>query len=540
MSVQNSIGLAISPSTALWLLVMLNAGAATATSSDFPLQDKTPQVTLSTQPEALHKTTVLAELASATAATGNVEQALQLFDAALQIAQTIENSPKFKIQTLCAIAVKLAESGQRQRALQVFTQAVKLTEKKVEYFDQDEALRDIVIQVAQVGEQEQALQLTQKIASGYRQAEALNRIAVTLAEAGKLEQAKQTLFKALDSARGITGDYVYESNGSCGNYKFEVMSEIAGNLALVEQLKTALEVAQEIYGCSSASQDYRADYQAWAFLGIIRHLTNVGEIMQTLEAAKPVSDDIEKSIILPGVAVELAKIGEVNLALQVTKTLDDLHFEPETLYKDFALRDIATGLLAVGQVEAALQVANSISDEGIKKFVLALAKVGQLEESLRVAQTIKDSYLKADAFKGIVAYLAQRGQFEQAFLVVQSMESSSSKAELLATIVPKLTKIVQVEQALQITQTLEAWKYTPLAKIALKLVELGQTEGTLNLGQTSEGQHTPEVSTDIANKLANQNIEQALSLARSIEDKALKAETMAGIAAQLIKSEVRK
>src|SRR5919199_1487087 len=124
MSVQNSIGLAISPSTALWLLVMLNAGAATATSSDFPFQDKKPQVMLSTQPEALHKTTVLAELASATAATGNVEQALQ-----------------------------------------VFTQAVKLTEKKVEYFDQDEALRDIVIQVAQVGEHEQALQLTQKIAS---------------------------------------------------------------------------------------------------------------------------------------------------------------------------------------------------------------------------------------------------------------------------------------------------------------------------------------------------------------------------------------
>lgn len=586
--------LAIFPSTALWLLLMLNSCAATTTVWGTSPGEKTLNLAVSNQSDQLHKAEVLAQLASAAAATGNVKQAQEIFDKALQAAQTIDNQ-SLKVKTISAIAVKLAEAGQTQRALQVFDQAVNLAEKRVEYYDKDEALRDIVVQVAQVGEQQRALQWAQKIASGYRKAEALNGIAAAEAAGGKLEQAKGTLLKALESARGVTGDYAYESNGSCANYKFEAMSQIAGNLAVVEQLKTALQVAQSISGCVSAAGESRQDYQAWAFLGILGHLTKVSQVTQTLEAAKPIANNhLEKAEILSAIGVKLAKMGESQLALQVAKTLgDEIQLGtslPEVGAKDKALRDIATELLAVGQTEAALQVAQSIPDEKVKGLALAdvaqqLAKAGQVERALQMANSISDGEGKAlglmaiaselnaagqllrsqqllsqlplptipdpnvfgayQPLRRIAAALAKIGQFDQALQVAETIKEPTkdkyTKSEALADIAKYLAESGKLEQAFQVAQTIETSnsKAETLATIIPKLTEISQVEQALQVTQTIQvdgWKDTPLAQ--IAPKLVELGqTERGIKIAQTLREESTKNEVLANIADQLAKSQ---
>ncbi|MFB2924050.1 hypothetical protein [Aerosakkonema funiforme] len=94
-------------------------------------------------------------------AAGNEQLGLQLFDRAVQVAETIEERST-KIEALSNIAIKLAEVGQTQKARQLFDRAVQLTKKTDENFtlyQQDPALRDVAIKFAQAGFTERGLQL---------------------------------------------------------------------------------------------------------------------------------------------------------------------------------------------------------------------------------------------------------------------------------------------------------------------------------------------------------------------------------------------
>jgi len=242
----------IFPPIALSLMLLLGSGGtasavATATQAT-PSRSVTPS-----------QAELLADLAVKLASSGNIEQALPLFERAVQVAEAIPNQDS-KIKALSAIALKLAEVGQTQRSEQLFDRAVQLTKQTSPDFDlytQGPALRDVIIQIAQAGQTERALQLSKTLSSNFLKAQALNEIAVSLANKGQQQQAKQVLLEALQFARGITGDYAYESNGSCGNDKFEVLSKIAGNLSLLSQLDTAIQVAGSVSGCNCDRKPYK-------------------------------------------------------------------------------------------------------------------------------------------------------------------------------------------------------------------------------------------------------------------------------------------
>ncbi len=491
------------------------------------------------------------------AATGNAALSLQLFNRAVKIAQTIEDTSS-KIDVLSTIALKLAQSGQTQKSKELFEQVVQLTKRrnKDSLYEQDPALRNVVIKIAQAGFTQRALQLTKTISAKYYQAEALNAIAPILAAKGQVEPAKKILLEALQKARGITGDYAYESNGSCSNYKFEVMSKIATNLSSFAQFERALQLAKSIENCSSASGESTQDYQTWAFLGILANSANLAQVKQTWTTAQTVKD----AEVWSKIAVKLVELGETNLALSVASKISNeipsvTKIDSGSALRNFGLKEtalsnIAIKLAEVGQFEPALQVAEKIYElteeeqkeneypigrgrPSTKMLTLVevsrqLAKAKQIESGLKIANSIGNEEGKAKAIIAIAQELQKMGQGLQAQkfldqnlrLPEMPQDNDSQANQLIIDIAGALVPAGQVEKALQIAQSFKNYREEALTQISNQLVEIGQVDRALPIAKTLT---FPGLKDQAFNAIASKFIElgqvdRALQVAQLLED----------------------
>ncbi|MBD3561679.1 hypothetical protein H6S82_22950 [Planktothrix sp. FACHB-1355] len=517
--------------------------------------------------ETAHNPAIIAEnltMLGREIAAGNEQLGLQLFDRAVQVAETIEDRST-KIEALSNIAIKLAEVGQTQKARQLLDRAVQLTRKTDENFtlyQQDPALRDVAIKVAQAGFTERALQLTQTLASNTRKAEALNAIASILAEKGELETARKILLQALQKARGITGDYAYESNGSCGNEKFEILAKIAGNLSLLSQFDTALQVAKSVTGCSSATGESGENYQAWAYLGILAHMANANQVKQAWASSQNIQNDVEKAEVWSAIAVKLAGMNEVNLARSIaaqisekiptTTKIDSGSALRELGVKEKALRNIAVKLAEVGQFDAAKQVAETIHEltpaeiaanqdfnlgnqarEKAFTFVeiaRQLAKAKQIEPALQIVNSIENGEIKALGIIAIAQELHTAGQAPQAEnLLSQNLQLPAisnpddfAVNQSIIRIAEALVKAGQIERSLQIAESLKKddSKQEALTNIAVQLAEIGQVDRALQIANTLSLLGLKESAlTKIASKyLEIGQLDRAVQVAQSLEE----------------------
>jgi tetratricopeptide (TPR) repeat protein len=530
----------IFPPLALSLMLLLGSGgtaSAVATASQAtPSRSVTP-----------NQVELLADLAVKLATSGNIEQALPLFERAVQVAEAIPNQDS-KIKALSAIALKLAEVGQTQRSEQLFDRAVQLTKQTSAEFDlysQGPALRDVIIQIAQAGQTERALQLSKTLASNFLKAQALNEIAVSLANKGQQQQAKQVLLEALQFAKGITGDYAYESNGSCGNEKFEVLSKIAGNLSLLSQLETALQVAGSVSGCSSAAGESHQDYQAWAYLGILSHLAKVDQVKQTWKSAQTIESPLEQAIAWSAIALKLVDMGETPLALSVARKVTEIRppkeYTSEWTQQNFqtkegALRDIAIKLAQKQQFETAMQVV-----QGMTQSPQQASGSTQGIDDLFPRPSIKDVTLREIAHQ-----LALAGQVSQAVQMANGIPDTEAKALAVIAIARVLQKTGQETQASQLLQDLslpptptkpnDYQGYQPRSRIAAALVTVGQTNRAIQMAQSIQDDSVKESTlTDIATQLANiGQVEPALKLANTLTFEGSRATVFNKVAAKLV------
>ncbi|HAX79899.1 MAG TPA: hypothetical protein DCY88_29710 [Cyanobacteria bacterium UBA11372] len=462
----------------------------------------------------------LPDLATEIAATGNLELASQLFARAVQVAETIEDKAT-KINALSAIAIKLGEVGQTQKANLIFDRAIQVSKQTDDNFTlyyQEPARRDIAIAMAKAGIIQRALQFIETINSDFRQAEALNAIAPILAENGETEQARQILLKALSKARGITGDYAYEANGSCGNDKFEVLSKIAANLSLLNQFDTALEVAKSVTGCSSANGDSSEDYQAWAYLGILANMANAEQVKPTWIGSQTMQNGSEKMPVWSQIGQKLAAMGEVDLALTVAEKISQ-EFQTVTAInsgldlrefgeKERSLSRIAIELAKKQQFETALKIAQTIQEltpeqeAAVKQFNLQTqpsikaltlgeiareyAKIGKIEPALQLVNSIGNQEGKALGIIAIAQGLQTTGQAAQADkLLSQNLQPPAipptdnfEANQSISRIAVALVTVGKVDQALQIAQSIknDTTKEQAIANIASQLSEMGQME----------------------------------------------------------------
>ncbi len=468
-----------------------------------------------------NKAGLVAELAFQVAAASQSESAQQLFERALQIAQAIPpdefgGGEEQKIGVLSAIAVQLAKAGQTKRAQEVFAQAEKLVREKLSIWEQDSELSNIAIKLAEAGLTEKALQVAKTLSQDYLRAEALNGIASQLAEVGELNRAKQILSDALKIAQTISRESGYESNGFCAIYKYQALTAIAQNLALVNEVQTALDITKTVSSCSSASGEGGTRYQQDGLLGIVSYLMKGRELMQTQAVAQTLADQADKNRVLYAIAVKLAEVGEAKLAQQTAQSISDAQIKelallsaasfsvktPDqeqaqqllsqaqtiaTTSQSFLLGEtlshVAVNLVAVGQTEKALQLAQMESNnsyippEVLKDVAVKLAAIAQFEQALQLVETFKDDRLKGMTLSDVVAQLKDVPSVNRALQIANIIEfkdysdSDYQKGEMLLNIAKKLAELKQNDLAQQVAQSIknDSWKAQALATVAAQL-----------------------------------------------------------------------
>lgn len=476
----------------------------------------------------------LAALGTQVAASPNPQPAEALFERALQIAETIQPLTE-RSQALLTIARKLREANQTSRSQQLIERVIQLalahaSERATDEYGKERQQEDLAIisaQLAEAGQVERALQFVRtKISLKLRKGQALNKIAVAIAHQGKTQQARELLSEAVRSVKGDTEDYAYESNGSCGNEKFAVFSDIAKSLSLVSELDQALQVAETIWGCNSASGDSAQYYQAWAYLGILSNLRTVGQLQQTWNSAKRMpqapnvsGDPVERLMTWHELAEKLIDLGEIPLALSITTELSTL-----SRIKDDTRMSIYPQLLV------------EMGQENLQKIALKLAKNRQFEAALQVTQLLAGAPARQDiARKEIAAQLAHTRQLDKALQVASSVSDATIKTRTKLAIVERLQKIGLTAQADALFEKLIP-ALTP--ESAPELVAIGQRDRALNLIARLDGQS--DAQTQILVETAMQfvelkQVEPALQLSLKLKEDRNRHPLLLAIAAQQVK-----
>lgn len=508
------MNLSIQLKIVLWLILILSHNLLAAKSATATI--------LSQNLLSDRLSNTLADFAVELAATDNSQQALQLFDRAVELALAL-NEPTDKVTALSAIAGKMSEVGERDRAFQLLERAVKFipeedyvglsaiavdiakvdkTERSLQLFDRalqlhqtfakqqdpsqdpyytEQNLVPVVANIAKAGQTERALQVTQTISSPLRKAEALNEIATTLIDTGKLEEAKQILFKALEIAEQINDTiYAYEANGSCGNEKFALLSKIGTNLSVLAQLDRALKIATHISNCSSANGEYTENYQIWTFTGILSHLTSVEQAKQTWSS----SSNVSNSQIQSAIALKLIEMGETDLALNIAEKIDaqvpsgtDFNYPFFSGAKEDELINIAFKLAQVGEIDLSEKIVEKIY-EPLKKEVKALIGIPIAAKLDRENKTEEATALLSQSLQLPQILPDPKRDFDDYNLY--------KTRDIRRQIAVELSKIGRVDRGLEIVQTIkdnEYWQQDVLAKMTLALAQKGEVERALEIVQ---------------------------------------------------------
>jgi tetratricopeptide (TPR) repeat protein len=508
-------------------------------------------VNLESSSQALSQS--LTELGIQVATSPNPKPAKALLERAIQIAETIQPLTQ-RSQALLTIARRLREVNQSSKSHQLIERVIQLaldraSEPVQNEYDKDRQQEDLAIisaQLAEAGQVDRALQFVRtKISLKLRKGQALNRIAVAIAHQGKTQQARELLSEAVRSVKSETGDYAYESNGSCGNEKFAIFSEIAKSLSLVSELDQALQVAETIWGCNSASGDSAQYYQAWAYLGILSNLRTVEQLQQAWNSAKRMpqapnvsGDPAERLITWHEIAEKLIDLGEIPLALSITTQLSTLskikddtrmYSYPEFLVETGQenLQKIALKLAQKQQFEAALQVtqllanASARQDIARKEIASQLAYTRQLDKALQVANSISDATIKTRTKLAIVENLQKVGLTTQANALFEKLILS-----LTPESAPELVAIGQRDRALNLIAKLDEQSDAQaqiLVETAMKFVELKQLEPALKLSSRlkEDRNRHPLLLAIAAQQVKLEQLDQALELALSLKNSGL-------------------
>ncbi len=551
----------IIPSLALLILVLLGETTIAAKTvntkiSELSNSKNEAQINL-TLKNTNNQIELISNIALELTDSGNSQDALKLFDRAVQIAQKI-SYPKEKILVLSDIAVKLGQAGQKKQSLEIFDQVSKLANKTSEDFseyDKEEVLREITIKKAQGGFIDKALESGKKLPSNLLKAQVFNEISLVLMERGQRKEANIVLQQALEYVKKITDkdNYYYESNGSCANYKHEVLSKIATNLSLQAQLDKALQVAKGITGCFSANGESTQDYQAWAFLGILNNLRKLEAVRETWNATQKMQASHEKATVWSAIAVKMADLGETEFALSIGKKLaveipsiteaNSGSSIGEFFTRENSLADIGIKLAQKQKFDAAMEIAQTMTANNSKlvgilrdyfpspspktMVLVEIAKnqaaAGKVAQALELANTIPDSTSKTVAQIAIAHQLQKSGQQTQATQILQNLSLPKSPAkpdefsayESHRQIAIALVKAKQLEMAIKLTNSIEkkSEKESILNDIANELANLGQIQQALNLVKSIE---SPGYKTTLNNKIAIKLLETG-KLEQSLE-----------------------
>ncbi|MEA5471086.1 hypothetical protein [Spirulina sp. 06S082] len=470
----------------------------------------------------------LTEFGIILAETGAKEEASQLFDRALEIAEASEERGD-KIEAIAYIANRLAKAGFNDRAEIVFTRALELSKQKTDDNNQkpeefyshyygDLFLRNVLIEMARSPYRDRALAEAKNITSPLARAEVFNEVATGLIADNELESARKLLLEAVGVAKTEKEYLSYEANGSCDNLEYALFAKIADNLSQVAELQSALKLAQGVRGCYAASslelpfQWYQAD----AFTSIIENLEEITAIRETWKSSQRISDDFEIVKVWGEIAKKLVKIEEYDFAVSIARRLtdpsrfnaDEMGIGGETFLslQQNLLLDIALAFVEKGEVKQGRRIVQFISKP--RQMVLnVFLEIAIAKKNYREGRT----EIASEQLLDLVSVIEEE----------RDREDFENNLNLQGEIALALASIGNKESAIQTAQTIkdEYWRSQTLTNIIINFAEQGAIEEALQLVPSIEeefGQASALIGI-LGNMTENKQLEEVLKIAENLE-----------------------
>jgi len=520
----------------------------------------------------------LAVLASALTDAGETKQAESILEQALDVAQTI-SSNSLLAEALSHMGSVVAESDGMEKATPLFERALKAAEWSSNDKLRAKAFSEIADALAATENLKKArsvlrkaLTIAQSIENSPLKAKRLCRIAKISVYTGNPHQAYSIFRETLS---------VIESTNSKPLREVELLSKLAYNLSSSTDFSQHTALLEETFNLAQSVEN--ADYRATALTCIAGAFARIDEIEQARSILADVPDS-EASFIVGAfgrpsdngtppivTAQTLASVGKLELALNIIQMIGS------GKSRDRARNHVATVTANVLSPEQALEVAQSTETEeyrtkGLTSVICACADTwdfSRLRSAFEKLFATPASYglnsHRSYFIVNITRDLAQNGNLEQAQEVFSAAEFRDNSNQL-TRLAQYLADSISFDRSRSLYDKIiaSAWSVdddnrralvlTGIAKALARSGEVEQVRPLLNdvleiaaqLRYKSElytwhfEQTIPKTLRLLAQTadLENQypTFEKALSTARSIDDRSLKAEALSETASAIART----
>ena len=353
---------------------------------------------------------------------------------AFQVTEGIEE-PFAKGRALIGIVKKFAQDEQQDKKSEILSQTFQVAEKIKDINEKSEILKALVIQYAEVGQNEKARRIIEMIEYKPDKTEAVIVMADKYSKAGQNEQATQILWQNFKEAREI-GD---------SSQKCEILGRLAiksieiGQDGLVSQIIDKLvDVLSQTKLAGMLTFEGTANLKAYsALVDIVAKYAEMGMYEKAITITERL--DNSKTWAFKEIVVKYAKNGKFKQALQMADTIND------AFYKSSALVEVANIYAKVGQKYKASQVLSqatkvcgsldnrcNLRNDVLIEIIGAYLDIGQYEKALSAAEmmdTYNDNYRNFEKLTDISAKYAERGQYKEALQIVKMMRKGSSQGK---------------------------------------------------------------------------------------------------------------
>jgi hypothetical protein len=426
---------------------------------------------------------------------------------------------------------------------------------------------------------QQALEIESGISNDYQRTIAIVKISSELLKQGSRERALLMIKKALSLTLVNGNERVKISSLMIISKEFAKYGEISeakycaiaiGNEK--RMLKALVVISSELYN-----------------LGLYVESSEI--IQEALELALGLDNSINMEMELEDLSIELARQGQLNLAMSSVRSFcnnDSMRRALIKIYPYFAVRglekevhdcilemsfgyDKSKTLLSIAEFQierknlfAVIEILNialialNLKEDNVFKC-LALGfvskeffRIGKLieannlkKESLQVAKVIRDRYSRNSILINLSTAFAQQGNFPEAYEFSNEIKSVTTEGNrAYESIIFEIAKHGKFDEALEGVKRIKSnvWRSRLLILISSEFAKQGFSSEALNLrreslayaGKAKTAHSTNFINGLISQELASQgHIEEALSIARVIGDELQKCEVLCSISTEL-------
>lgn len=456
-------------------------------------------------------------------------------DRALQLTQKLP-SPLSQAEVLNGIATALIAAGKPELAKAPLERALEITSKiadddiRYTYLSNGSCGNEKFALLVRIGDNltllgqiDRALKIATKIygctsANGESSSDyQLAAFTGILKHLANKEQLKQTW----NSAKTV------KSNSEKG----QIWSAIALKLIYMGETDLAFNITEKIAAEVTSGTTLYPPFiggKEEELIKIAFKFAEVGEsersqkVVERLE--EPIKSQVKALIAIPiaGKLYQQNKPEQADTLLSQSLQLPQIDLDPNRVYDDYNLtktRDIreqiAIELAKIGQIERALQIRQTINEElwqqyVLKQIILVLVEKGEVQIAFQIAKNTSNRADLVEFLEVIAPKLTTKEQVETAWQIARKVLADrkvedTRKDTAIAVIAPKLIEVGEVDRGLQLAKTTKS-EWVQLS-VARQLAKSGETSQAWQILQslTEYKARTAEAIVDLAVLLTKSN-----------------------------------